>query len=267
MKGEKKDFINFGKWYYRNYFDTLKLDNNGKLLDTSRFNKGTDELLGRKQFPKFEENITDVSSFELTTSYPGLLCGIGYHHEINKPKENKGGGRNSHNEGQKKESGDFYQLGMYFDYTSGLPVIPGSSIKGALRSAIEEWDFLEYNEGDEQKVWSGWKKEEFIKEIFEGEGKSIYDRDIFLDAYPVSVSGDSSLFGDDYITHHENPLKDPNPVRFLRVNPGVTYRFRFLFRNNGSFTAEAKEKLFREIILTFGLGAKTNVGYGQFTDK
>ncbi|KGN92120.1 type III-B CRISPR module RAMP protein Cmr6 [Porphyromonas canoris] len=252
--------MNFGHWYYQEYFDTINLNSKGIVTNFSKFNKEKNDKLKNKlkgvTLP-YKENIEGVTDFELTTCYPGLLCGVGYHHEINSPK----------NKPKEDDAPEVYNLGMYFDYTSGLPVIPGSSIKGALRSAIEEWDFLEYNEEDEQKVWSGWKKEEFIKEIFEGEGKSIYDRDIFLDAYPVSVSGDSSLFGDDYITHHENPLKDPNPVRFLRVNPGVTYRFRFLFRNNGSFTAEAKEKLFREIILTFGLGAKTNVGYGQFTDK
>ncbi|KGN96608.1 CRISPR-associated protein Cmr5 [Porphyromonas sp. COT-108 OH2963] len=252
--------MNFGHWYYQEYFDTINLNSKGIVTNFSKFNKEKNDKLKNKlkgaTLP-YKEEVEGGMGFELTTCYPGLLCGVGYHHEINKPK----------NEPKEDNAPEVYNLGMYFDYTSGLPVIPGSSIKGALRSAIEEWDFLEYKEGDEQKVWSGWKKEEFIKEIFEGEGKSIYDRDIFLDAYPVSVSGDSSLFGDDYITHHENPLKDPNPVRFLRVNPGVTYRFRFLFRNNGSFTAEAKEKLFREIILTFGLGAKTNVGYGQFTDK
>ncbi|MFC2649462.1 type III-B CRISPR module RAMP protein Cmr6 [Porphyromonas endodontalis] len=110
-------------------------------------------------------------------------------------------------------------------------------------------------------------KKKFIREIFEGDGKSIYDKDIFLDAYPFTVTDGCTLLGEDYITHHENPLRDPKPIRFLRINSGVTYRFRFLFRNNDTFTAEVKKELFREIILTFGIGAKTNVGYGHFTGE
>lgn len=53
-------------------------------------------------------------------------------------------------------------------------------------------------------------------------------------------------------------------MRFLRVNPGVTYQFRFILRNQESFGAEDKRELFEEIILALGLGAKTNVGYGRF---
>ena len=99
--------------------------------------------------------------------------------------------------------------------------------------------------------------------MFEGEGLSIYDRDIFLDAIPIKV--DNKLFGEDYITHHPNPLQNPNPVRFLRVNPGVTYKFRFILKAHGEkLTVDFKTKLFEAIICTFGLGAKTNVGYGQF---
>lgn len=249
--------MNFGHWYYQEYFDTINLNREGIVTNFSKFNKGENDKLKGATLPSYKENIEGLRTFDLTTCYPGLLCGVGYHHEINNPK----------NELQEKEELEVYNLGMYFDYTSGLPVIPGSSIKGALRSAIEEWDFLGYKEGDEQKEWNGWDKKKFIREIFEGEGKSIYDKDIFLDAYPFTVTDGCTLFGEDYITHHENPLRDPKPIRFLRINSGVTYRFRFLFRNNDTFTAEVKKELFREIILTFGLGAKTNVGYGHFTGE
>ncbi|WP_242401600.1 type III-B CRISPR module RAMP protein Cmr6 [Porphyromonas macacae] len=149
---------------------------------------------------------------------------------------------------------------MYFDYTSGLPVIPGSSIKGMLRSAIEEWDFLANYEHN-----NGVTREEIIDKVFVGKEYSIYDRDIFFDAIPIKV--DNKLFGEDYITPHSKPLKNPNPIRFLRVNPGVTYQFRFILKDHGEkLTVDFKTKLFKAIICDFGLGAKTNVGYGQFID-
>lgn len=255
--------MNFGHWYYREYFDTINLDSKGIVTNFSTFNKGkNDKLIKGATLPPYdnENDIEDVTSFELKTCYPGLLCGVGYHHEINKPADEKGK-KGKKVEGDKEDDApEVYNLGMYFDYTSGLPVIPGSSIKGMLRSAIEEWDFLA-----DYKPNNGVTREEIIKTVFEGKGLSIYDRDIFLDAIPIRV--DNKLFGEDYITHHPNPLQNPNPVRFLRVNPGVTYQFRFILRNNDNgLKADFKEDLFKAIICTFGLGAKTNVGYGQFVE-
>lgn len=255
--------MNFGYWYYREYFDTINLDSKGIVTNFSTFNKGkNDKLIKGATLPPYdnENDIEDVTSFELKTCYPGLLCGVGYHHEINKPADEKGK-KGKKVEGDKEDDApEVYNLGMYFDYTSGLPVIPGSSIKGMLRSAIEEWDFLA-----DYKPNNGVTREEIIKTVFEGKGLSIYDRDIFLDAIPIRV--DNKLFGEDYITHHPTPLQNPNPVRFLRVNPGVTYQFRFILRNNDNgLKADFKEDLFKAIICTFGLGAKTNVGYGQFVE-
>lgn len=245
--------MNFGHWYYREYFDTINLDSKGIVTNFSTFNKGkNDKLIKGATLPPYdkENDIEDVTSFELKTCYPGLLCGVGYHHEINNPK----------NEPKEDDAPEVYNLGMYFDYTSGLPVIPGSSIKGMLRSAIEEWDFLA-----DYKPNNGVTREEIIKTVFEGKELSIYDRDIFLDAIPIKA--DNKLFGEDYITHHPNPLQNPNPVRFLRVEPGVTYQFRFILKDHGEkLTVDFKTKLFKAIICTFGLGAKTNVGYGQFVE-
>lgn len=245
--------MNFGHWYYREYFNTINLDSKGIVTNFSTFNKGkNDKLIKGATLPPYdkENDIEDVTSFELKTCYPGLLCGVGYHHEINNPK----------NEPKEDDAPEVYNLGMYFDYTSGLPVIPGSSIKGMLRSAIEEWDFLA-----DYELNNGVTREEIIEKVFVGKEYSIYDRDIFLDAIPIKA--DNKLFGEDYITHHPTPLQNPNPVRFLRVNPGVTYQFRFILRNNDNgLKADFKEDLFKAIICTFGLGAKTNVGYGQFVE-
>lgn len=245
--------MNFGHWYYREYFDTINLDSKGIVTNFSTFNKGkNDKLIKGATLPPYdkENDIEDVTSFELKTCYPGLLCGVGYHHEINNPK----------NEPKEDDAPEVYNLGMYFDYTSGLPVIPGSSIKGMLCSAIEEWDFLA-----DYELNNGVTREEIIEKVFVGKEYSIYDRDIFLDAIPIRV--DNTLFGEDYITHHPNPLQNPNPVRFLRVEPGVTYQFRFILKDHGEkLTVDFKTKLFKAIICTFGLGAKTNVGYGQFVE-
>ncbi|MDO4691971.1 MAG: type III-B CRISPR module RAMP protein Cmr6 [Porphyromonadaceae bacterium] len=268
--------MNYGKQYYQDYFDTLELSATGQLVNTESFNGGA----GLLQAPSLREDnrLRELSQklgtrglaykwFELETTYPGLLCGIGYHHEVNKPKD--------------EEAGPFFQLGMYFDYSSGLPVIPASSIKGTLRAAVNDWEFLADEaitaliKKHKPSLLEGLKdseslKEDFINEVFKGleckeKPKTIYERDIFFDAIPIKAK--RKLLGEDYITHHPSVFADPNPVRFLRVEPEVTYRFRFLLYDGGLFPAELKTEIFRKIILELGLGAKTNVGYGRFRDS
>ncbi len=233
----------------------------------------------------------NIDPIELTTIYPGLLVGSGYSHYT-------------------KARGDA-SLGFYFDHTTGLPVIPGSSVKGVLRSAFEKANgnyvkellksILEEDKKEEnnsmtskekmEKLWEPAKETgkalpRIVWHIFEGKGyiekngKNVWDylpmhqRDVFLDAFPVKVK--NKLLGNDYITPHKdkdgnyNPLKNPNPIQFLKVMPGVTFRFEFILRDfrdeNGNtlITADNKRDLFKDILQDLGIGAKTNVGYGQF---
>lgn len=174
--------------------------------------------------------IKNAQTFDLTTIYPGLLVGSGYNH----PKL--------------KENTDDFQLGFFFDHTTGLPIISGSSIKGMLRSVF--------------------KQTEFMREVYEKElDESIFEDNetIFHDAFIVSTNHqDNKIFGSDYITSHfsneiDGEFKSPNPIKFLKVLPEVTFRFQF------SCSAEYRE-LFKSILLDFGVGAKTNVGYGQFEE-
>ena len=58
--------------------------------------------------------------FELTTVYPGFFTGSGYAHTPMKKPDTE------------KEKAD-YQLGFFFDHTTGMPLITGSSVKGILK--------------------------------------------------------------------------------------------------------------------------------------
>jgi hypothetical protein len=52
--------------------------------------------------------------------------------------------------------------------------------------------------------------------------------------------------------------------------PEVEWLFRFTFHDSQAIprlTAAHKAELMRQILLTFGAGAKTNVGYGQFSEE
>jgi len=52
---------------------------------------------------------------------------------------------------------------------------------------------------------------------------------------------------------------------FLKVLPNVPFQFRFKLSNKG-WKADVKQAIFKTILLTIGAGAKTNVGYGQFSE-
>ncbi len=224
----------------------------------------------------------DIQHFFLDTTYPGLLVGSGLAHGVNKDDKD-------------------FKIGFSFDHTTGLPIISGSSVKGCLRSMFPNFD-KHTNTNDEVKnVKASWllkqienidspnflyeyyepnnivtkAEKEIIEnlenEIFEGkvgvDFLSIYHRDIFIDAQICGANAEDEFLGTDYITPHLEPLKNPVPIKFLKVLPNVGFLFQFDLKDGKLLTKENKAKLFKKILLTIGIGAKTNVGYGQFKES
>ncbi len=266
--------INLHKFYYRDYFD---LDKQRRSNKKSKFEyifddkpKGDKSLVAENNKTLTSPSLSDdnhtpfiienpaanrndsISNF--IVAYPGLVTGIGINHEA-------------------KIEGEF-KLGVHFDYTWGMPVVYGSSVKGVLRAYFEDF----YQE-DQAKP----RSKDLFDDIFEGRDvakehqlkdnkkyyKSIYNRDIFFDAVIVRADKKGRILCSDSITPHgENPLKNPTPLTFLKIAPGCTMEFRFKLVDSEidgkKFTADQKKYLFEEIIQTVGIGAKTNVGYGQF---
>jgi CRISPR type III-B/RAMP module RAMP protein Cmr6 len=219
------------------------------------------------------ENQASTSGFCLNTTYPGLLIGSGYTHDSNAIGDAK--------------------IGFFFDHTSGQPIIPGSSVKGALRNIFEldrdknnnrvtgiesvkavKYFLSEIKEPDEtlsEEILCKLKDEIFG--LQEGGGN-----DIFFDAViNIEKTGNKNILGSDYITPHKHesrkeldPYVNPNPIQFIKVLPGITFEFRFRLSVSKvipDWTSELKCRFFKSILLTLGIGAKTNVGYGQFVDR
>lgn len=264
---------NIGLFFQRGYFEGLDDEiwtektkqeaffnsQNSILKESSKVNAGTIE--------------TSDGQFALKTVYPGLITGIGMLHATGMQGEGK--------------------LGMAFDYTSGLPYIPGSSVKGLLRSLfpIPSSDNPKKISKEEDELLAA--KCEFLKDtckklnipelnssewhelssiIFNGKRKegtlSIYERDIFYDAHIKGDYSEKGILDFDYITPHKKPLKNPDPIKFLKILPEVTFVFNFnlhdsILSSKKAFKAEHKKALFKKILTIVGIGAKTNVGYGQ----
>lgn len=252
----------FNKAYYRAFSDEdwrqLSSESEPNLSDAAKTNiKRINEAIkcsNINDYSFWTQSLTTrtpcYKSFDLETTYPGLLTGVGELHSAGKI-ENE------------------FKLGFHFDHSTGLPVIPGSTVKGALRSIIDETDYLQciLNELQINVTDIGLLE----KEIFLGERSndlvSIYKRDIFLDAFIVKSACQGGRFlDDDFITpHHDNQFKNPTPIQFLKVMPGVRFRFQFDVKD-GLISADEKCKLFKRILQDIGIGAKTNVGYGHLVE-
>lgn len=237
--------------------------NLGWLYYKDMYKCGNDDGHIEKTFKKlFEVNTKDESlgmmkSFILNTTYPGLIIGSGYTHGISNDNDIK--------------------MGFYFDHTSGIPTLPGSSIKGVLRSMFGYSQNENYKEQKHKFIQSLLDKEVDVetlaKEIFEGvkdeKALSIYKRDKFYEARIIQTAG--SILQSDYITPHKDPLKNPIPIRIIKVGAKTSFEFSFELHDtqiNGiTITADDKLKLFFQLLQFNGMGAKTNVGYGQFEDK
>ena len=226
------------------------------LGDNLHLNEANTKLLNSKFF-KYSYPKATHSNIRLKTIYPGLVLGSGYMHSMKEQPEN-------------------FDFGFYFDYTTGMPTIPGSSVKGVLRSLFGQNKNNRYKEQKEQLICSlaGIAKDEvklLFNEIFEGidkEGNPIpmHKRDKFFDAYISKGDEDGLIFEEDAITPHDKPLKDPVPNKMLKVRPNVEFTFVFELHDGDILSAEEKEELFLELLQFNGVGAKTNVGYGQFED-
>ena len=266
-----RNIPNLGWMFYKDYFKNI--DFKYVLKENKDIEAENSKILNRKNRKLIEETslvaINDdlgvkEQSINLEVIYPGLITGVGITHEAGVAGE--------------------FKLGLHFDYTNGSPIIHGSSVKGMLRSifpdfrkgkdknALSKLDFLIDTIGSKLEKKDPKKVIEQIEaEIFDGIGidkkqNDIYHRDIFFDAIIIKPDQKGRIVESDALAPHgTNPLKSPNPIPFLKISSGCTIQFRFDVKD-GILKADDKIKLFKEIIKTLGIGAKTNVGYGQFEE-
>lgn len=291
---------NLGLLYYKEYYrdiiskgeENYNNTNDSELLKISEIN---DRILNYEVSENSNLKISKAETrFKMKTLYPGLLLGSGYCHDYKDEDSVENNNKGEENDNKATP----FKVGFYFDYTTGLPLIPGSSIKGFLRSFFpnkykrkldqklvkEKVSFL--NDVIKESIYSSEGYEEkYIDELEEaifdgivgGKRVPLYDRDIFFDAYPTSNS-EKNFFSDDYITPHSGKgnnsiyckeLEDPIPIKFLKIKSEVEFEFQFSLKNtklsDGTLIrANDKKKIFINLISYFGLGAKTNIGYGRF---
>ncbi|AEE54540.1 type III-B CRISPR module RAMP protein Cmr6 [Haliscomenobacter hydrossis] len=160
-------------------------------------------------------------------------------------------------------------MGFTFDFTTGMPFIAGSSLKGALRAHCERNTptILQPLLENEQHPFT---QKQFVDLLFEGKDTrnpkaprwlSTYEQCHFIGAAPaVDV-----LLGTDIITPHQHPLKKPTPLPFLKMQAGGHFQFYFYLSAHVTsfFPADQLLDCFAQMLTRYGLGAKTNYDFGR----
>lgn len=263
---------NMNYFYYEKYFDglSLNLSDNKLKVDLPGIDKKnniiTEHRFSADKVWKDEfSNVSGYSEIQATTLYPGLLIGTGTPHNL------------------KGVEGAIYN-GFSLDPVSGMPFIPGSSLKGMFRGCFPDI---------ENHVKYSVQRKEYIKKILADKCLINFDdidalrmnifenNDVFLGAFP-GINGKQKAFpllDVDNITPHTpdwysnydvlKRYKNPVPVTILKVRPGVQLIFSFILHDmtdedgNVLVSAENKRVLFENLLRDFGIGAKTDVGFGR----
>lgn len=245
--------LKFNKLYYKNKDSTDDID----MIKAGQNEGNTSKSIKRKIKDKNKELLDYIVKFNVNDNiskpwthtirckilYPGLIIGSGLQHGIGLECE--------------------FKNGFQMDYTTGLPIIPGSSVKGVIKSFFKELiksksniEFINDNFG------TNYKLDEMIetkKNLFNEVALKIPN--VFFDAEIIS---EGKILASDFITPHKKTLENPIPIKFLKIKPNTEIEFRFKLVDDKYLLADEKLVLIKEILLLTGVGAKTNVGYGHF---
>ena len=219
---------------------------------------------------------SEYGSFELKVGSRGLLVGTGYPH------------MNLMNEEKKSD----FQLGFFFDHSTGFPLIPASSVKGFLRAGFPATvqDDIALQQLIEEMVQAGitvpagfdFDQAKEMENALFGDMNKPARGSLFFNAY-ITRSTNSNVnnqgngrpyLDEDWLAPHlyndrRSRLREPNPIRFLKIVPGVVFRFSFLVDSTTlsgglTITPQQKIKLYKILLTNRNLGAKHRSGFGSF---
>jgi len=186
-----------------------------------------------------------------------------------------------------------FEVGVYFDPIINSPYMPGSTIKGAVRSAT--FNLLYRGKFEENKRRMDIENarraaenfaEENCRRIFGGLlGKDQSAGLVgFTDAYPIRKGDHGLLFYPDVITpHYKDDVRTelevkPIPIIYLTIAPGTEFQFFMFYKRRRGIRELTNNDLLdlptrwqmgivdRGLLYAFirGVGAKTALGYSRF---
>lgn len=161
-------------------------------------------------------------------------------------------------------------VGFHTDRTTGLPVIPGSAVKGVL-STWAAWEANQKTDGTFPPPDDWTLRRAGLTDRILGcnhDGGSTHAGDIvFVGGFPKSPP---ALVLDIVNPHHDDQGRDKTrltPSVFLSLRPGTAWDFVFFARpgtDDAAALLDVTGRWLREALEQAGLGAKTAAGYGRF---
>ena len=146
------------------------------------------------------------------------------------------------------------EVGIRLNHTYGTPVVPGSAIKGVLRSRIEDESLAEFLFGSQ----AGAAFTEFQDAWWIPDSRSPFAVDVMTVHHPdyYGAKGSSIPSPSDF--------DNPNPVQFLSVHGSYFFVARFLGDDPGGAWKGYVRKLLQDTLEKDGIGGKRSAGYGRF---
>jgi len=150
--------------------------------------------------------------------------------------------------------------GFAWHHTLGIPYLAGSGLKGLARTYARDWH---HADGIERIFGPATARTAGAGSV------------IFLDAPPIEpVALDADVMTPHYADWYQDrktpgDWQSPKPIPFLTVAPGQVFLFALLPRGNAQqdvLDCGTAAAFLREALDVLGAGAKTAVGYGQFSE-
>lgn len=163
------------------------------------------------------------------------------------------------------------ETSMTLDRITGIPIIPGSALKGLAASYAMLCD-LSLSIAEDSDIRSEAEKNETFKAIFGTQDKA--GRVIFFDAVPIEAPNlEPDIMNNHYPEYYSDkngnvaptPYQNPVPVYFLTLGKKSKFAFAVASRNNCIDTRELVEQArswLQAGLSELGVGAKTAAGYG-----
>lgn len=160
--------------------------------------------------------------------------------------------------------------GMTWHHTLGVPYLPGSSLKGIIRTWAEQWADIQPSEIN--RIFGPYHNQNDKKanRVEEAVGTVIFFDALPLE--PVELAADimTPHYQEYYSQNNKIPgdWYDPTPIPFLTVGADQLFLFAVAPRKK-EFTSDVDLVLqwMEAALTTIGAGAKTSAGYGRFTRR
>lgn len=159
------------------------------------------------------------------------------------------------------------EVGIALDHNLGTPYIPGSTLKGIVRYAYCVNYCRKTNESSFDTSEKG-----FVALFGSTDDQNASAGGVaFLDAYPNDPKIVQDIMNPHTGSYYKNSSQYPNdtespiPIKFLVLKKGCSFDFQLIFLNKKVEAYKKElEEAFKTALTEFGIGAKTNAGYGLF---